>query len=190
MLATTVDARFDFDRAPHSAIADTQIRVLGDLRFWEVEPGSGDTKNVLLGSENKVFFEKINQSFTLNEADLLLLVPNKDFLFKTFCCERRYPPQSAWHGPRGEIRCRRQCAGDTNAVAFRPRGQYKTFSFSGRYQRLLENRHIVRKKVVSDCTFTPAGCSPSSLYAFPEFPGLGSVLPYRSRDVGFTDFDE
>jgi len=31
---------------------------------------------------------------------------------------------------------------------------------------------------------------PSSLYAVPEFPGLGSVLPYRSRDVGFTDFDE
>lgn len=22
------------------------------------------------------------------------------------------------------------------------------------------------------------------------FPGLGSVLPYRLRDVGFTDFDE
>ncbi|HWO39606.1 MAG TPA: hypothetical protein VNO32_63360 [Candidatus Acidoferrum sp.] len=31
------------------------------------------------------------------------------------------------------------------------------------------------------------GCSPSSLYAF---RGLGSVLPYRSRDVGSTDFDE
>ena len=23
-----------------------------------------------------------------------------------------------------------------------------------------------------------------------QFRGLGSVLPYRSRDVGFTDFDE
>jgi hypothetical protein len=24
----------------------------------------------------------------------------------------------------------------------------------------------------------------------PQFQGLGSVLPYRSRDVGSTDFDE
>jgi hypothetical protein len=29
-----------------------------------------------------------------------------------------------------------------------------------------------------------------SLYAPPQFWGLGSVLPYRSRDEGFTDFDE
>jgi len=38
--------------------------------------------------------------------------------------------------------------------------------------------------------FTHVGCSPSSLYAFPDLPGLGSVLPYRSRDLGSTDFDE
>jgi hypothetical protein len=29
-----------------------------------------------------------------------------------------------------------------------------------------------------------------SLRLPPKFRGLGSVLPYRSRDVGFTDFDE
>ncbi len=29
-----------------------------------------------------------------------------------------------------------------------------------------------------------------SLRLPPPFRGLGSVLPYRSRDVGFTDFDE
>jgi len=33
-------------------------------------------------------------------------------------------------------------------------------------------------------------CEKSNLYAFPQFRGLGSVLPYRSRDVGSTDFDE
>ena len=42
----------------------------------------------------------------------------------------------------------------------------------------------------SGCTFTHEGCSPCSLYAFPQFQGLGSVLPHRSRDLGFTDFDE
>src|SRR5437879_3637834 len=34
------------------------------------------------------------------------------------------------------------------------------------------------------------GCPPSSLYAFPQLRGLGSVLPYRLCDVGSTDFDE
>ncbi|HET9742503.1 MAG TPA: hypothetical protein VFQ00_07130 [Terriglobales bacterium] len=34
------------------------------------------------------------------------------------------------------------------------------------------------------------GRSPSSLYAFPDLPRLGSVLPYPSRELGFTDFDE
>jgi len=29
-----------------------------------------------------------------------------------------------------------------------------------------------------------------SLRLPPQFRGLGSVLPYRSRDVGSTDFDE
>ena len=29
-----------------------------------------------------------------------------------------------------------------------------------------------------------------SLHLPPQFRGLGSVLPYRSRDVGSTDFDE
>jgi hypothetical protein len=29
-----------------------------------------------------------------------------------------------------------------------------------------------------------------SLRLPPPFRGLGSALPYRSRDVGFTDFDE
>jgi hypothetical protein len=44
---------------------------------------------------------------------------------------------------------------------------------------------------VGDCTFIHEGCSPSSLYAFSHGSrGLGSVLPYRSRDVGPTDFDE
>lgn len=32
--------------------------------------------------------------------------------------------------------------------------------------------------------------SQGQLYAFPDRSGLGSVLPDRSRDVGFTDFDK
>jgi hypothetical protein len=83
-LTTAVDSRIDFDLTPQSTIGDTQIPVLGELRFWQVEPGSEDTKTVLLGSENKVLFEKVNQSFTLDEADLLLLIPKSDFYLRRF----------------------------------------------------------------------------------------------------------
>jgi hypothetical protein len=84
LLATASDARFDFDLSPDSTIGDTQIPILGDLRFWDVEPGSGDTKTVLLGTANKIVFERVNQSFILNEADLLFLVPQKDFYLRRF----------------------------------------------------------------------------------------------------------
>jgi hypothetical protein len=39
--------------------------------------------------------------------------------------------------------------------------------------------------------FRPQGIlAIQSLRIRPPFRGLGSVLPYRSLDVGFTDFDE
>jgi len=83
-LATAIDSRFDFDLAPQSAIGDTQIPAIGELRFWQVEPGTGNTKTVLLGSDNKILFEKVNQSFALDEADLLLLIPKSDFYLRRF----------------------------------------------------------------------------------------------------------
>jgi hypothetical protein len=36
----------------------------------------------------------------------------------------------------------------------------------------------------------PRGMLAIQSLRLPQFQGLGSVLPYRSRDVGSTDFDE
>lgn len=99
---TTADARLDFDLAPETDIGDTQIPILGDLRFWDDEPGTGNTKTVLLGPENKVAFEKVNQSFILNEADLLLMVPKNDFYLRRFALKDGI--QLNLHGVVREVR--------------------------------------------------------------------------------------
>jgi hypothetical protein len=83
-LTTFTDSRLDFDLAPQTDIGDTQIPILGEIRFWQVEPGTEDTKTVLLAGENKVAFENVHESFTLDEADLLLIVPKSDFYLRRF----------------------------------------------------------------------------------------------------------
>lgn len=101
-LTTLTDSRFDFDPATQTDIGDTQIPVLGEIRFWEVVPGTEDTKTVLLAGENKVTFENVNQSFTLDEADLLLLVPKSDFYLRRFAVKNGI--QLSLHGVVKEVR--------------------------------------------------------------------------------------
>lgn len=99
---TSTDTRLDFDLAPQTDIGDTQIPILGDLRFWDDEPGTGNAKTVLLGSENKVTFEKVNQNFLLDEADLLLMVPKNDFYLRRFAVKDGI--QLNLHGVVREVR--------------------------------------------------------------------------------------
>jgi hypothetical protein len=83
-LDTATDARLDFDLALQNNIGDSQIPIRGEVRFWEVEPGNDDVKTVFLSGENKVTFEKVNQSFSLDEGDLLLIEPESDFYLRRF----------------------------------------------------------------------------------------------------------
>jgi hypothetical protein len=101
-IATSTDARLDFDLSPQSNIGDTQIPLRGEVRFWEVDPGTEHSKAVFLGNDNKVTFEKVNQSFPLDEADLLLVVPENDFYLRRFAIKDGI--QLSLHGVVREVR--------------------------------------------------------------------------------------
>jgi hypothetical protein len=83
-LATSPDARLDFSLAGQTDVTDTQIPVLSELRFSEIEPRTSEEKSVLLKPAPEVFFEKVNQKVTLDPADLLVVVPQNNFYMRQF----------------------------------------------------------------------------------------------------------
>jgi len=83
-VATSPDTRLDFSLAGHADVSDTQIPVLSELRFSEIEPGTSEEKSVLLKPAPEVAFEKVMQKVTLNVADLLVVVPQKNFYLRQF----------------------------------------------------------------------------------------------------------
>jgi hypothetical protein len=83
-IATAPDARLDFSLAGPADISDTQIPVLSELRFSEVEPGTSEEKSVLLKPAPEVEFERVKQKVGLNAADLLVVVPKEHFYLRHF----------------------------------------------------------------------------------------------------------
>jgi len=83
-LATASDARLDFSLHEHMDISDTQIPILGELRFTDIEPGGSEEKSVLLAPPAEITFEKINRVVTLKLADLLVVVPQNDLYLRQF----------------------------------------------------------------------------------------------------------
>lgn len=86
-LATSPDARLDFSLAGHADVSDTQIPVLNELRFSEIDPRTSEEKSVLLKPPPEVFFEKVKQKAMLDPADLLIVVPNDNFYLRQFTVE-------------------------------------------------------------------------------------------------------
>ena len=83
-LATSADARLDFSLHEHLDVSDTQIPILGEVRFTEIDPGGSEEKSVLLAPPAEITFEKINKVVTLKLADLLVVVPQNDFYLRQF----------------------------------------------------------------------------------------------------------
>ena len=83
-IATPSDARLDFSLAGHSEANDTQIPILNELRFSEIDPGTSEEKSVLLKPAPEVTFEEVNKKVILNSADLLVVVPKSDFYMRQF----------------------------------------------------------------------------------------------------------
>lgn len=88
-ISTANDAQIDFRATDGSQIGDTQIAVLGDIRFSHIEPGSPpQEKTVLLppsaGRKNELVFESVGKTMTVNGGDLLLVRPGDDFYIRQF----------------------------------------------------------------------------------------------------------
>jgi hypothetical protein len=83
-VVTSPDTRLDFSLAGHADVSDTQIPVLGELRFSEIEPGTSEEKSVLLKPAPEVVFEEVKQKVVLNAADLLVVVPQENFYVRQF----------------------------------------------------------------------------------------------------------
>jgi len=81
-LSTSSDARLDSSIGQHSSVGDTQIPILGELRFSEVEPRSSGEKSVLLEPAAEISFDKTNKKVTLKPADLLVVTPKSDFYLR------------------------------------------------------------------------------------------------------------
>jgi hypothetical protein len=85
---TSFDARLDFDPMPESEIGDTQVPILDEIRFSDVDPRTSEEKTVLLkpppGYKNEVSFENLDKKVILDDADLLALHPENNFYLRQF----------------------------------------------------------------------------------------------------------
>jgi hypothetical protein len=88
LLVTAPDSRFDFVLAGSSKVENTQIPVLGEIRFSSIDPRSSEEKTILLPAterhKNEIAFEEPRNSMALDDADLLLVIPEKDFTLRRF----------------------------------------------------------------------------------------------------------
>jgi hypothetical protein len=88
LLNTSSDCRLDFQVAPNSEIGDSQIPIRSELRFSEIDPDTADEKAVLLrppsGSTNEVLFDDVDRKVALDDADLLVVSPDKHFYLRHF----------------------------------------------------------------------------------------------------------
>ena len=100
-IATQPDARLDFSATGHLEISDTQIPILGELRFSDIYPGSSEEKSVLLKPVD-VVFEKLNKKVTIDPGDLMVVVPRKNFYLRQFTVKDGI--QLSLHGDVRDVR--------------------------------------------------------------------------------------
>jgi hypothetical protein len=101
-VATSLDSRLDFSLAGHSEVSDTQIPILGELRFSEIDPGTSEEKSVLLKPDTEITFEKADKKITVDSGDLLVIVPQKNFYMRQFTVKNGI--HLSLHGSVREIR--------------------------------------------------------------------------------------
>jgi hypothetical protein len=100
--ATSSDTRLDFVLAPNSEIGDTQIPILGELRFSTIDPRTSVEKAVLLPGKNEILFEKLGNKVTLDAADLLVVIPMSKFYLRQFAIKEGI--QLSFHGAVQDVR--------------------------------------------------------------------------------------
>jgi hypothetical protein len=83
-VATAPDSRLDFTTESHADVGDTQIPILGEVRFSEIDPGTSEEKSVLLKPPPVITFEKTEKKVSVDAGDLLVVVPEKGFYLRQF----------------------------------------------------------------------------------------------------------
>jgi len=87
-LTTAGDARLDFELSPHSQIGDSQIAIMDEVRFADIDPQTGEEKTVLRkppsGYKNEISFDNLEKTVSLNDADLLVVEPASEFYLRQF----------------------------------------------------------------------------------------------------------
>ena len=101
-VATAVDSRLDFSLEGHSGLSDTQIAILDELRFSEIDPGTSEEKSVLLKPGPEITFEKTNKKVIVDPGDLLVVQPGKAFYLRQFTVKNGI--QLSLHGEVRDIR--------------------------------------------------------------------------------------
>jgi hypothetical protein len=87
--ASANDAQIDYRVISGSNIGDSQIPIVGDLRFSHITPGdSQEEKTVLLtpasGQSNEISFEEVNNTIKISDSDLLMIRPTQGFYLRQF----------------------------------------------------------------------------------------------------------
>jgi hypothetical protein len=100
-VATSPDSRLDFSLARNADVGDTQIPILTELRFSEIDPRTSEEKSVLL-KPAEISFEKVNKKTTVDASDLLVVVPADEFYMRNFTIKDGI--QLSLHGRVREIR--------------------------------------------------------------------------------------
>jgi hypothetical protein len=100
-LATSPDSRLDFSVSGHSGVSDTQIPIIGEVRFSEVESGDSEEKSVLLPPAPEITFEDVNKTVTPDPADLLIVIPKSGFYLRQFTVKDGI--QLSLHGKVGQL---------------------------------------------------------------------------------------
>jgi hypothetical protein len=100
-VATSPDTRLDFSLARNTDVSDTQIPILTELRFSEIDPRTSEEKSVLLRPA-EISFEKVNRKLTVDASDLLVVVPGDEFYMRNFTIKDGI--QLSLHGRVREIR--------------------------------------------------------------------------------------
>jgi hypothetical protein len=87
---TVTDGRFDFRDLDSLLVDDSQIPISGPIQVLSVGPGAdpAEPKTVLLapkaGEKNRITFDGIGKEIILDNADLLVIVPDNDFYLREF----------------------------------------------------------------------------------------------------------
>jgi hypothetical protein len=113
-VATAPDARFDFLLAGRADVRDTQIPVLNELRFSDIDPRTSEEKSVLLKPDPEVSFEETKQKLTLDPADLLVVVPKSRFYLRQVTVDEGV--QVSLHGVVRDLRSGAGATGLTTLI--------------------------------------------------------------------------